>query len=59
VIMLLLRCCCLQATVHVPRGAEGRTVLEGGIAMEGGRREAGSMVFEVGSGNYEFTSWLQ
>ena len=59
----------VEATVHVPSttsngsddgavsGNTGR-VLESGVPMEGGRQESDSVVFEVGSGEYEFQSWL-
>lgn len=46
----------IRATVHVPASAE-HGVMEGGVALEGGRREAGSLVFEVGSGEYEFVAY--
>jgi len=46
----------VRATVHVPAGAE-QGVAEGGAVLQGGRREAGSVVFEVGSGDYEFVAY--
>ena len=46
----------VRATVHVP-ATSTQGVREGSTVMEGGRREAGSVVFEVGSGNYEFASY--
>lgn len=46
----------VRATVHVPASTE-HGVKEGGVALEGGRREAGSVVFEVGSGDYEFVAY--
>ena len=46
----------VRATVHVPASA-GQGVMEGGAVLEGGRRETGSVVFEVGSGDYEFVAY--
>ena len=46
----------VRATVHVPASAM-QGVMEGGTVLEGGRREAGSVVFEVGSGDYAFTAY--
>jgi|EP01049_Picozoa_sp_SAG25_P004594 alpha-L-rhamnosidase len=47
----------VKATVHMPVGAE-YGVMEGGSVLEGGRREDGSLIFEVGSGDYEFLPYL-
>lgn len=48
------------ATVHVPSKAAALVptplVMESSRALEGGRREANSVVFEVGSGEYHFES---
>ena len=41
--------------MHVPASAM-QGVMEGGTVLEGGLREAGSVVFEVGSGDYAFTA---
>ena len=46
----------VRATVHVPASAT-QDVMEGGTILEGGRRELGSVVFEVGSGDYEFVTY--
>ena len=46
----------VRATVHVPASAK-QGVREGGTVLEGGRREVGSVVFEVGSGDYEFAAY--
>ena len=35
---------------------KGGDVMESGDVLEGGRREEGSVVFEVGSGEYHFTA---
>jgi hypothetical protein len=45
----------VAATVHVP-SRKGGDVMESGDVLEGGRREEGSVVFEVGSGEYHFTA---
>ena len=43
------------AQVHVP-SRTGGTVMESGNVLEGARQEEGSVVLEIGSGEYTFTS---
>eukprot|EP01046_Picozoa_sp_COSAG06_P040304 COSAG06_NODE_4862_length_3896_cov_24.255728_5_plen_98_part_00 len=60
----------VAATVHVPTTTASKSdsdgvaaiktpppvVMESGSVLEGGRQEDGSVVFEVGSGHYRFTT---